>query len=388
MKKQFLILFLFVAALVAGTSQSFGQTTTLPNNSTNPINGISCNDSPLHPMPGVSYTYSLNGYSGPEVVADWTWWATKDSAFISASGLVTTNWLDSVGGVDLLNHSANYGQLNQSDSTVSITWSPGILARTEYEATVNLAGDPPSPTFVVGYARGQNCADNMQVYEINPIPAFVIDIANIDGTGNTMDWDVDTGQCVSPIESATYNSSVDSVIVNYGHDTLYFELAAMNFVNDFIPYLTVNGGSLSGSQTADIGIATTYANATNGTFVTDTTVTSSATAITWNTGERFTASAIDNATGVSLWIRVIINNNEWESLAAQTFSLAADAIDDGGNGIWDMEDDDCNTAGGGTDAIDYIDVADHRIDPRPTITHQTSDPISAEPNNVVDKSSK
>jgi len=388
MKKQFLILILFVAAIVAGTSNAFGQTT-LTTNSTNPIAAISCNDSPLHPMPGVSYTYSLNGYSGPEVVADWTWWATKDSAFIDASGLVLTNMLDSIGGNDLLTYSSNYGQLNGSDSTVQITWSPSILARTEYLANVDLDGLPdPSPTFVVGYAHGQNCADNMQVYQINPIPAFVIDIANIDGVGATMAWDVDTGQCVSPIASATFDSSVDSVIVDYGHDTLYFELAAQNFVNNFIPYLTVNAGSLSGTQTADIGIATSYTNATGGTFVVDTTVTSAFAGSTWNTNTQFTASTIDNATGVSVWIRVIIHNNEWESLAEQTFSLAADAIDDGGNGIWDMEDDDCEDGGTGADAIDYVDVADHRIDPRPTITHQTADPIATPPNTTEPKSSK
>ena len=86
----------------------------------------------------------------------------------------------------LLATSTDYGDDNRggTDGTnsVSITWSADILASTEYQGDVTAAGTPsaPSPTFVVGYSEGAaGCTDNLEVFEINPLPNFTIAIAPI-----------------------------------------------------------------------------------------------------------------------------------------------------------------------------------------------------------------
>lgn len=380
MKKQILTLtFLTLAILFAGMNKSYGQVQLPASEAT--LTPLSCvsNASPLHPVSGVPYTYRMDGSTGTELADQWTWWATKDSSFISSGGLNMTNML-TVSDGQLLGISENYGDAGNAD-TVSITWTSEILSNTKYQAKASITAFP-SPTFVVGYATGTNCADNIEVYEINPITAFYIDIANIDGTYSPMAWDADTSQCVSPVVSATYDSPTDSIMMDYGTDTLYFEIAAAGFVTSWTPTFTFQNG-LSESQTATIGLATSLANAQAGTFISDgdTTITASAIGDGW-TGPVLTATnSSDISKGVSVWARVVIDNNTYESLSAQAFTLAVDAQD--ATGQWDMEDSNCSDPSSATD--DQVDKATHIINPRPTIIDATSDDENVEPNTFIDK---
>lgn len=383
MKKQILLLTFFVLAIFAGMPQIKAQQLPASEATLTPLTCVT-EASPLHPVAGIPFTYEMNG-TGENAADTWTWFATKDSSFIDGGVLDLANMLTTAGAnPDLLDVSGNYGTSGDAD-TVSITWSSEILANTEYEGVASKTVFP-SPTFVVGYATGALCAtDNIEVYEINPTRAFYIDIANIDQNGDPMAWDVDTSQCVSPVVSAIYDSPGDSLMMDYGADTLYFEIAAAGFVTNWTPTFRVTGG-ISNSQTATIGLATSLGNAQSGTFIESTTNTWTSGDVgatgdwTWP-GTAFTAvNDADISSGVSVWARVIIDNNTYESLASQAFSLAVDAQD--GTGLWDMEDDDCTTL---VDANDQVDEATHIILPRPTINHATADPNTAEPNDIIDK---
>jgi hypothetical protein len=283
---------------------------------------------------------------------------------------------------DLLAAGTSYGVTSTTPS-VDITWSPEILAGTQYQGT----GAPGTPTFVVGYATGANCSDNIQVYEINPVFNFVVDIANIDPTDPTatLAWDAPTNQCVDIVRGALYGGG--EIAMDYGKDTLYFEVAAANFVTDWTPQFRLISG-LTGVQTAEIGVASSLANAQAGTFITGLTDSWDATNVgtDWIPGVALTATtAADAVTGVSAYVRVIISNLTEESLADNVFSLAVDAIDNGGAGIWDMEDDDC-PSGGGTDAADRTDLAEHTVNPRPTIIMDAAMPDAAPaPDDVIIK---
>ncbi|GAB1451520.1 hypothetical protein MASR2M47_15760 [Draconibacterium sp.] len=92
----------------------------------------------------------------------------------------------------------------------------------------------------------------------------------------------------------------------------------------------------------------------------------------------------DIATGVSVYVRVYIDNNTEESLADSGFRLAVDARDNDNAGIWDMEDEDC---GGDPllDLADQIDESTITITPRPTLDHNTTDTNPAAPNDRVIK---
>ncbi|WP_167604842.1 hypothetical protein [Maribellus sediminis] len=392
MKKQFLILILFVAAIVAGTSKSYGQTDTVQLGqyitSTMEIIPLTCVDSsePLHPIAGETYTYKLID-TGLQAVDQWTWWATKDTSFIDAWGL---NMTDSLGisGTELLYHSSNYGSANSADSVV-IQWSAAILSATEYQADATgwqtASSTNPTPTFVVGFGTGEFCSNNIQVYEIDPKPNFTIDIANIDASGVTLAWDVNDSSCVSPVYSATYNTSANALEMNYGWDTLYFEISAANFNTNFMTYFSLMSG-LEDNQTAEMDLYRSLADAEAGT--------DSIWGWSWDNTDVLGDSILvpdtfyagdpaDITDGVSVFLRAIIANNQYESLAYNPFTIAVDARDGNNQGIWDMEDDDCGTSA--LDEFDQIDQATHVITPRPRIDHGTQDRGAPDPTTIIPK---
>jgi hypothetical protein len=376
MKKQILILALLVVAMFAGTMKSFGQLG--PSSQALPPLSCAANANFLHPVAGVPYTYQMNGTSGDEDVSQWNWFATKNPAFITSGVLASDSLKVGVTG-QLLGASANYGETSNLDN-VQITWSPEILSNTDYQGTPSTTAFP-SPTFVVGYGQGANCADNIKVYEINPIINFTIDIANINPeTYKTMTWDKDTAQCVDIVQNATYTGT--NLVMDYGTNTLYFEVAAANFVKNFTPYFTLVSG-LSGVQSAVVTLHATLAEAQAGTGSLGTTNWTSA-STNWDTGIQFSATdPTDVASGVSFFVKVVITNSTFESLAANPFVIAVDARENDNAGIWDMEDADCTTL---ADAADQIDRATHIVQPRPTITGaNVPDTNPADPNDIVPK---
>lgn len=380
MKKQILFLALLVIAILSSTSATFGQLISRIT-TTQPLTPLSCAAGAnfLHPIAGQQYTYQMDGTTGVEDVNQWTWFATKNPAFITGAVMAGDSLREGVAG-QLLAASANYGK-SSGTNNVQITWTPEILANTDYQGTPSTTVFP-SPTFVVGYGTGANCADNIKVYEINPIINFTVDITNVDGTGAGMAWDKDTSTCVSSVQSATYTGG--NLVMNYGTNTLYFEVAAANFVDDFTPTFTLISG-LTGVQTAVVSLHASYTDAVAGTLVyPGATTTWAAGATPWATGHQFTAAnPTDVARGVSLIVKVVITNSTEETLAANPFVLAVDARDNGNAGIWDMENDDCTTL---ADAADQVDRARHIVKPRPTITGaNVPDSNAAEPNNIVPK---
>jgi hypothetical protein len=241
---------------------------------------------------------------------------------------------------------------------------------------------------VVGYGTGVACADNIKVYEINPIINFTLDIANIDPVANTtMAWDTPTSQCVDKVEGATYDGATDALVMDYGTNTLYFEVAAANFNTDFTPTFTLISG-LNTVQTAVVSLHASYTDAVAGTLAyAGATTNWAAGATPWATGHQFTATnPADVAKGVSLFVKVVITNSTEESLLANPFILAVDARDKNNTGLWDMENEDC-VYSAALDVADQVDQATHTVNPRPTIVGGAVIPDSnpAAPNNIVPK---
>jgi hypothetical protein len=411
MKKQILFLAFFTLALIfAGTNNVFGQLlpgVTNPLGTNQPIDPIACETSalPLHPVPGVPFTYTMTNSTDPVTATsrNWTWWATKDPNFITITPPATTPDINlgtqltvSSGALISTGMSANYGQDTRGTdaaaaNSVTINWSAATLAATSYQGAV--AGK--LPTFVVGFSEGlAGCSDNLQVFEINPMPNFTIDIAAINAAGTTLGWDVNTEeQCVDEVQSAVY--SAGAITMDYGTNTIYYEVAAKNFVTNFAPSFTILGGLLT-DQTATISIYESYNDATTSTGVL---WTSAAIAVAGmnaiiNSNTVLTATnQPDIATGVSFFVKVVIDNNTEESLLDNPFILAVDAQDnvDGTTGlptaasIWDMEDADCPTL---ADAADQIDQATITITPRPTMLMDggaMGEPSTVDPEDVINK---
>lgn len=237
MKKQILIFAMFTLALYfAGTNMSFGQTyidyvTGAPT--CTPALPLSCATASgkLNPTPGQVYNYSIS--TDPLLVSNVLWFVTDASAVISAGALTgQRDPGDGSGDYVLLAEAGVYNitatPLNtQKDIDISWQWFDGAAHE----------------VLLVAYVVGNNgCGDNVEVWRIEPTFAFTLDLAALldDGTpGNS--------ECVSPVESATYDGT--NLTMNYGQNWVFFSVNAANFAHSWMPALsaTVTGASTIGT---------------------------------------------------------------------------------------------------------------------------------------------
>ena len=83
-------------------------------------------------------------------------------------------------------------------------------------------------------------------------------------------------------------------------------------------------------------------------------------------------SVTSTANGVSVYIRVIITNNNYEGINLRTIRLAADGQNS--VGTWDIVNS--TTECTATTAADMHDFAEQDLKPRPTVPSTTTSPIS------------
>lgn len=269
MKKQILILILFVAAIVAGTSNSYGQLPTVPTydnalsvslDSCLSPTILSCWDSvsALHPAPGVEYTYSITSDdyagSGSETV-HWFVIENSDLGTINPSAdistLSTNGVIDPADGSEyLLTASGSYDVPTQTSDSVTLSWN-------YFDGTTNIV-------LLVAYVEDAvNCTNNMEVYRIMPEFNFTLDIAAIDQDDNTFyrDTAAPAEECVSPIESAYYTPGADvgdgTLTVDYGENYVYFIVNAANFVGGWQPTFSFDYDG-TGGQAVITDAAWTY----------------------------------------------------------------------------------------------------------------------------------
>lgn len=336
MKKQIFILVILVVAVFANTNVSYGQAIHGSNPKT-----LTCANDPLNPVAGQAYDYSAT-FSPDGGTA--LWYATKSTTFINGSTFTAAKEAKAGSIVaDATNY--NTSQTASGQSTTSITWTSAGLA-----AVISAT---PTPLFVVVSYQAPTglCANNMKVFNITPKNAFTIDIRSMEsnGTGSAA-YGSKTNQCVDDIESASYNAGTSKMIMDYGDQTLYFEVIAANFTGSFTPSFKIS--NLSAGQTAEIFWGITAADAT-----TSLGAIANGTAIN---GSAVTTSATNTKDGVSIYVKVVVQNNAVEATALQTIILAVDAVNSENQP--DVLETDCsaNTA--------FADAASQDIKLRPTIT--------------------
>ena len=313
MKKQILILSIFVLALIAGNSTAYGQITSTPGSAPQALTG--CSDDALHPIPGKEYTYQSTVASG---TGNYTWWATTDPNFITTDGTGTSNNLSTaINTPNILSPSSNYGVSGTADN-VQITWSTGLLANTTYNT---------APTFVVvQYEDAAGCSNNLKVYQLDPQVAFTVDIRNIDVDGGTgiLDYGTTAEQCIDVVRGAAFNGT--AMEYDYGSNVFYYEVVAANFVTSWTPSFSFTG--LNGVQAATIE----YTVSAPADFAT----------ATWSAeGTAVTTTETNTSTGVSIYVRVTVTNNNYEGITDQDVTLAVSGEDSSGQ--LDLNNADCST---------------------------------------------
>jgi hypothetical protein len=372
MKKQILfMMFLSLAFVFAGINEVLGQS---PASTIAPQELIGCDDYPLHPRPGIPYAYRVDNTENDPSNADdlrYFWWATKNPNFVDTVNVAeaqfnpdTLNKYNVGFPGELLDASSNYGVVSADASadSVVITWSAEILAATQWQANngtdyLNASPTNKTPTFVAVMAAG-TCTNNLQVFELNPTPAFTVDISVIDPDVGTAEAYGDTlSDCVDIVRAAVYNGS--TIDMDYGTDTLYFEVIAANFVDKWVPTFQATAG-LAGDQDFDIGWAYTLTDAVDGNFI-ETEVTGQALNTSITANDSIYTNLTNTVDGVSIFVRIVIHNNTYPSLISQTFTLAVDGVDS--TSQWDLVNEDCTDP----DAADQNDLASYTITPRPDI---------------------
>lgn len=239
MKKQILILsMLTLAIILAGNIKSFGQVNYIKHVEGTPACapsiplGCATTQGELNPAPGVVYTYEIS--TDPTTVESVLWFVTDVSQVITAAGGITTTRDpgDGSGAYVLLGEVGVYNVPTQTDKTIDISWQ-------YFDGVAN-------EVLLVAYVKGATgCSDNVEVWRIEPTFAFTLDLLSMASDGSLGTIANPAFECVSPVESATYNGT--TMAMDYGENWVFFSVNAANFTNSWMPDFT--GTAITGTST-------------------------------------------------------------------------------------------------------------------------------------------
>lgn len=341
MKKQMVLI---IVALFASIAVVFGQGA-LPGSGPRPL--IDCETGPLSPIAGVPYDYSAEIIPAGGTAY---WFATFSNTSFIAGGTLTSNQ-EAVGGTFIAG-ATNY-QIDTpgatSPTTTTITWKTSGLAQVDATNPLFLAIHYEAPDMI-------GCADNLKVYRINPINAFLVNILNLGTAG----YDIDAESCVSDIESAEYDLANSIMMYDFGQNILAYEVVAANFTESYVLSFRISG--LENDQTANI----------HWSYENDFT-----TAITLAGGPFFNVTVAgptvqtfepNTQNGVSVFVWLEVNNNNYEGLTDTPITLAVAGINSASqpNVRWDACEIPVDLAADLSDP-DAPDFAVHTLKARPTV---------------------
>ncbi len=342
MKKQ---ISLMVLAVIASISVAFGQGAT-HNTSPRPL--TNCETGPLNPIAGVPYEYS----AGIDPAGGTAYWfATfNNTSFISNSQL--TNIQEPVGG-DFISSALNY-QNDQpgavSPTTTTITWNEIGLSQISANNPLFLA---------LNYTAGDaGCANNLKAFKINPINAFLVNVLNVGAPA----YGDEIEECFSDIASAEYDPLSDLMVYDYGKNLLAFEVVAANFTEQYELSLRIEG--LQPGQ--DANVYWSYSND----FLTATVIPDGPFGNEIIEGPTVETDEVNTGLGVSVYVWLEVNNNNYEGLNDTPITLAVAGLNSANQA--NIRWDDCgiavNLAAAAFNLPNAPDYATAVLKARPTVT--------------------
>ena len=322
MKKQILFMsFGILLVLFISINKSYGQYSpniTLPENTdihcptATPIEATCVSAGPLSPVPGTLYTYTVAvSDAGNSTIH---WFVTTNATFIT-NGILTTD-IQNVGGTYItsagtVNGNATYNDGENKIQTIDITWK---------------SFDPAQNVFLVTYAEtSSGCTDNVQVYKIVPVHAFTLDLVALNNNGQ---FNNTRSDCVSPVQEAIYNPISGEVEMDYGVNYIYFAVNAANFSHSWKPTFQVTSDMVIANGNT-LAVHWAYPNdAVTGTWK-NTTVGRGDDSNIYTANDAVLPSG--GASGVGslgecIIVRLTVDHNKNETLAAITFNFAVDGI--------------------------------------------------------------
>lgn len=281
MKKQILFFVLFLLAAFANINSSYGQ----------------CTGTPLTPAPGIEYDYGVT-ITGTNTSPTFLWYATTDVNLLTGTKLTTADAYFTVGG------GSAYNNTTGGTNNLKLTWLPKAIGTTFYLVVKYTETSAPGCT-----------VENLKVYEIKPINTFLLAITGSNATGAN----VQDANCVSVITGAVVTAGTPSVQYTYGTNTIYYEITATGILGNWKPSVRIP--ALLGDQTW----ASAEWSSDNGT--TWTAMTGFAVSgATQDLGLAADATVTNAVTGSSYIVRLVINNNNYETLADQVLNVKVDGF--------------------------------------------------------------
>ncbi|GAP69381.1 hypothetical protein BA6E_11052 [Bacteroidales bacterium 6E] len=359
MKKQILLL---LCGFMLTISFANGQNLTSAPESCPTARTIEClTGDALNPVPGLPYTYSVTVPNIEDGSGSYFWMVTQDKDFI-VDGVLTENF-ETPGSlashVLSVDPSANYGTAVTAagKDEIEIIWK-------------SFVHDPDNPVFVVIEVTGTDANDcpvnNLKVYMIQPEHAFTLDIAALHVDGTILDYDTPAESCFPEIVDARYDATSGGVLYDYGTSYVYFIITAANFNEAWKAYFQVEGVTAPQVLT---DIAWQYqAKYANDTWTSVADITSPVIDLV----EAQDESGAVGATGECIIVRLTLEHNNFEGIAAQTITLRVDGETELAlaTPLKDLHHDDADAECGKDDGFMY-DFAQHIIQPRPDVQTNT-----------------
>lgn len=328
MKKQFLTLGLFLLAAMAGINESSAQTKAVTWSTPEKL---SCPSDELHPLAGKEYIYKAGVKTDPTITADqeghWRFWATRDRNFI-VDGVFNYDQAIAEGAngilIEPLDYNKDFEDANaDADGEITLSWTSGLL---------NSVINAKDSLYVVAYYQNAaGCTDQANVWVLEPQNFFTVDIIAMDQTQDFVlsknGYDKTPAVCVDEIQSMTIKNG--ELVYDYGDNYIYFEFIAANFTDYWIPEFTL-GGDLSEAQVPTYQY--TYETPDKWNDLTDWKPLVSGTTHIEPEGDYTDA-------GVSVFVRVKIDHNNYENLDGQTLTMYLDGLLE--DGTYDTVNETC-----------------------------------------------
>jgi len=326
MKKQLLVLAIFVLAVFANVTMSYAQ----------------CNDA-LKPMAGKKYTYSI---TVDPTGGTFDWFVTTDP-HISVAAPVA-NGTGAAG--DIIVAGTGYNLATSTTASIDITWTSKAVA------DANL----PTPVkyyLVVKYKT--DCSNNIKPWRVIPFNLFQITVENVNSTGGAY-----ASICRAEYVDALIDAN-DKVTYDYGENAFYLKVTANNFTGSWTPKVDI--AALTGTITAPQTIksiewsllTTTFTGTSNFDLTTGI-----ATTVVPDKG----ADNVTTGTDEYVYIKIIVKDAAFEGTSAQTLAFNLSAADIAGNKDVDVDLATCI-------AVAENDNVQQVLKARPAITNPNPTPF-------------
>jgi hypothetical protein len=205
-----------------------------------------------------------------------------------------------------------------SQLSMDLTWkSIAYVATQPIFVVINVINDD-----------GSCSPNNLKVYEIVPMNAFTLDIANINGGATQSGYGTNIDRCISKILSAKYNTADKKIEYDYGADTLNYEVVAANWSGQWKPSVQLTG--IDPKETVTVEWSTTKKfDAGTVHAMTGSAVGTGSTAAIYASADNVSTSLPSvGSTGESIFIRVVLDHTTptlmYEGITDEQIALAID----------------------------------------------------------------